>query len=85
MHGLDVLIQVSDLVVAGRWSQEDHMMWYAATLELAWAGKRSPTDSACAPTPKLRPLGQSECLLKAWESAIIDAELAALRAQLEPT
>eukprot|EP00975_Prorocentrum_lima_P041008 8613101-Prorocentrum_lima.AAC.1 len=36
-HGLDVLVQVADMVAGGKWSQEDHMLWYAATLEPAWA------------------------------------------------
>eukprot|EP00975_Prorocentrum_lima_P025999 5468805-Prorocentrum_lima.AAC.1 len=64
------------MVAGGKWSQEDHMLWYAATLEPAWAGERSPTDPQSPPVPKLRPLGQSECLLKVIESAIIDEELA---------
>eukprot|EP00975_Prorocentrum_lima_P022664 4767678-Prorocentrum_lima.AAC.1 len=49
------------------------MLWNAAVLEPAWAGNRSPTDTTRGPTRQLRRLRQSECLLQALESAIIEA------------
>eukprot|EP00975_Prorocentrum_lima_P019214 4042318-Prorocentrum_lima.AAC.1 len=45
------------MVAAGKWSVEDHMMWYAATLEPAWAGERSPPDAQSPPDTEAAPIG----------------------------
>ena len=82
--GVDALHSFALLEVRGAWSEEDHRLWHAGILEPADCGERSPGDEAQAPPRKLRPLAQTEVLIKLVETTLIDEAIEELRAAFEP-
>ena len=82
--GVDALHGFGRLEVAGVWHEDDSLLWHAGILEPADCGERAQTDETRAPDRKLRPLAQTEVLVKMVETALIDEVIEELRATLEP-
>ena len=82
--GIDALRGFAEVEVRGLWDEADHLMWHSGLIEPADCGERAPVADDAAPERKLRPLAQTEALVKLVETAVIDEVAAELRERLEP-
>ena len=79
------MVAWAKLEMQGRWTQRDHELWHAALIEPVDCGERAATHPEWAAERKLRPIAQTETILKITESAAIDEELERLKAACEPS
>ena len=82
--GIDALRGFAEIEVRGLWNEHDHLMWHAGFIEPSDCGERALEADDAAPARKLRPLAQTEALVKLVETAVIDEAVAELRERLEP-
>ena len=77
--GSEALRGFAEVEVRSLWSEEDHLLWHAGLVEPSDCGERSAVDDDVAPPRKLRPIAQTEALVKLVETSVIDECIEELR------
>ena len=76
----------AEVEVRSPWGDADHILWHAGLVEPVDCGERTADEDeeSAAPQRKLRPLAQTEALVKLVETTLIDETVEELMQQLEP-
>ena len=73
-----------EVICRGQLGDEDTAMWFAAIIEPSDCGEKASTTEDVAPERKLRPIAQTEALVKFIEIALVEDCKARLKQALEP-
>ena len=84
--GLEALQAFVALEIRDKWLPEDADLWHAGIVEAADCGAKpvEPDGNGDGFPRKLRPIGQTEALVKFAETCLIEEQLVHIRKQLEP-